>query len=166
MKKAKFVIEIEYDNAEQGMSERGIKVLNYDVQGDYKGLTLALVSGLAFTTGKKNSNFDSFKDKLRLLRATASALASCYGTVRRHGLLGDEGDAAKAETENILGAALKRMVDYISMGLANALDITPEQVKDANAEYKEIHDENLKKDNDGKGQNKQGTDRVDFDDYL
>lgn len=166
MKKAKFVIEIEYDDAvadTEDMVDRNIKVLNYKAEGDYKGLTLALTSGLAFATERKESNYETFKEKLRLLRATASALISVYGTLRRMKLLG-EGDAAKEETEHILGSAIKRVIDYISTGLATALEISPSQMEEVNEEYKDIHDKNIKDGEDK--QDPQGTDRIDFDDYL
>lgn len=164
MKKAKFVIEIEYENADEGLAERNINVLKYEAEGDYKGLTLALTAGLGFAAVKGEDDVDTFKEKLRIMRANASAITSIYGTLKHMGLL-PKGSASDDETQEILGAALKRMIDNISVGIANALNMTREQVMRANQEYKDIHNDNSEQDGkDEQGQT--GTDGVDFDNYL
>lgn len=164
-KKAKFSIEIEYENNidSNAVDPRDVTVKSFDTSGDFKGIVLAFTSALAFTATKGSSEIDIFKQKVRLLRANASALVSIYATMRRGGMIPD-GVASEQETEHILGEAVKRIVDYSCTGLANALELNPEQVKEV-TNSKEYNPDN-NEDNEQSGQGEQGDNPVDFDDYL
>lgn len=162
MKKARFVIEIEYDEDAVVSSEHAtsndVKVVEYQCEGDYTGLTLAMATGIGYAVHKEQSNFEQFKEKLRLLRATGSALASVFTTMRRASGMQSVSD----KLANALLAAIKKLVDLTSVGVAMGLDIDPDRIPETDSEYindKAKNDEQSKEDT-------RGTDGINLDDYI
>jgi hypothetical protein len=160
-KKAKFVIEIEYEAEEKGMDTSNIKIIQCDAEGDYKGLTLALTTGLAFASEKGRNPKEIFAEKLRLLRSTGSALMNMIQIVKNQGEIGEE---LEGDLEEGLAAAIKYAVNLISMGVGNILGISNEYVEELNNEYTDAVNDN-KTDKDGKDGQK-GTGQSSYEDFL
>ena len=160
-RKARFSVEIEYDADETGMNTDNIKIIECDAEGDYKGLTLALTTGLAFASVKGQDAKQIFAEKLRLLRSTGSALMNMIQVVKRQGDIEYHLDD---ELEDGLGAAIKHTVNIISMGIGNILGIDNDYVEELNKEYTDAVNDN-KTDKDGKdGQT--GTGQSSYEDFL
>jgi len=159
--KARFSVEIEYDTDDKGMDTENIKIIECDAEGDYKGLTLALTTGLAFASVKGRNPKEIFAEKLRLLRSTGSALMNMIQIVKRQGELNGELDG---DLEEGLAAAIKHTVNLISMGIGNILGVTNEYVEELNKEYTDAVNDN-KKYNDGKDGQK-GTGQSSYEDFL
>lgn len=161
-KKAKFVVEIEYDSDMEGLDSEKVKVLKCDTEGDYKGITLALVSGLAFASVKGNSSMSIFEEKLRLLRSTGSALVNMISVLKQQGVLENEVDDSDMDT---LADAIKHTINIITYGIAKILGISNEAVEEFNEEYKEaINDQNKNKD--GKSDEQKGNGQSSYEDFL
>jgi hypothetical protein len=159
--KARFSVEIEYDTDDKGMDTENIKIIECDAEGDYKGLTLALTTGLAFASVKGRNPKEIFAEKLRLLRSTGSALMNMIQIVKRQGELNGE---LEGDLEEGLAAAIKHTINLISMGIGNILGVTNEYVEELNKEYTDAVNDN-KKDNDGKDGQK-GTGQSSYEDFL
>jgi len=164
--KAKFVIEIEYDNPHGGMTPENVNIIECESEGDYMGLTLALTSGLAFAQTKGANPKKTFKQKLRLLRATGSALINALHAL--HNEKAFEGQDIDKNTIETLSAGVKHTVDLVCYGIAIVLGIDNKTVDKANDEYNEDPEENNnpKDKQDGKRDEQRGTESDDINDYL
>ena len=163
--KAKFVVEIEYHDPNGGMTPENVNIIKCESEGDYKGLTLALTSGLAFAQTKGADPKRTFKDKLRLLRATGSALINALYALDKEKAF--EEREINEEGLDTLTAGVKYTIDLICYGIAVVLGITDETVEEANnGEYIEDFDNDTKDENDGKRNEQRGTQEDDLSDYF
>lgn len=130
-KKAKFLIEVEYEtNPESGAES--IDVKQYEVEGDYKGITIALSAGLAFATSKRESAKSAFVTKVRLLRSVGSALLNILNTLKIEKYITDK-DMDK-DMFMLFEESIKAVVNTITTGISNALDIDKSEIKSINNE--------------------------------
>lgn len=158
---AKFHIEVEYVDEAGELSTEGMKILKCESEGDYKGITLAMTTGLAFATEKGSDGAETFQKKLRLLRGTVSALQNCLLILRGDGALNS--NLVPDTLIDKIGVNLKEAVDLISYGIGKILRVTNDEVNEFNQEYKE---ENLnKRNNDGESR-QQGLEQDGIEDYL
>jgi len=160
-KKAKFAVEIEYDGNFKGLDTENIRIIQCDAEGDYKGLTLALTTGLAFASTKGRNPKEIFAEKLRLLRSTGSALMNMLEIVKRQGSVED---AVDADLEEGLAAAIKHTINVITMGIGNILGIDNSYVEELNKEYTDANNDNKKDNDEQDGQN--GTEQSSEEDFL
>lgn len=167
-KKAKFVVEILYDEADKGLTTENVNIVKCESEGDFKGLVLALTAGLAFTADRGESPFEIFQSKLRLLRATGSALMNCVEILKSQNAL--QGRKTDAEMTDALGGAVKHTVDLITYGIAIVLGMTDRDVERCNDEYIDSidFDNSIKPTEDEQGQRNEqrGTEQPDSDDFL
>ena len=159
-KKAKFHIEVEYEDNAGELSTENMKIITCESEGDFKGITLAMTTGLAFGNEKGSNDVELFQKKLRLLRGTGSALQNCLLILHEDGALSNED--LDTTLMDVMGTEIKRCIDLISFGIAKVLGINNKQVDKFNEEYTE---ESLNKKDNGESK-QQGLESDDFEDFL
>tara|TARA_R110000822_G_scaffold36734_4_gene103203 strand:+ start:3137 stop:3628 length:492 start_codon:yes stop_codon:yes gene_type:complete len=160
-KTAKFHIEVEYEDDGKGdLSTDGMRIVTCESEGDFKGITLAMTTGLAFATEKGCDAKETFQQKLRLLRGTGSALQNCLLILQNDGALTDEDINTTLMDE--MGVAIKQCIDTITFGIGKILKITNKEVEEFNKEYSEENLNNIKDEKDRQS----GLESDDIEDYL
>jgi hypothetical protein len=162
-KTAKFEVEIEYEDTRGDLTTEHMKIIKCESEGDFKGLTLALTTGLAFGAEKNSDDKEIFEKKVRLLRATGSALVNCLAILKNQGELTDDDVNNTLITK--LGKVLKLSIDLITYGIAKVLKITDEDVKKLDNEYSDETKE-TKETKDGQESKQRGLESDDWENYL
>ena len=129
-KRAKFVVEVEYEGDIASLDPDNVKVVNYEQEGDYGGLTLALTAGMLFHDAEGDTPFQSFKKKLRVLRAVASTFMNGIQAFRDKGLIDDK--QMDKEQVRMVSEIYKYTTNVLSYGIAILQGLNDEQVGEAN----------------------------------
>lgn len=151
MRKAKFLVEVEYDETSKSISAKNTKVTKCEIEGDYQGLTIAMSCGLAFSELEGKGRFETFKRKMLIVRSTVSALGSIIASLRHSHYFKDKEVSMGEREEGMILKTMKSLGDLITYGLSKVFDITNEEMKEANEDY--IIDKDGKKGKQGFGGN-------------
>jgi hypothetical protein len=147
-KRAKFVVEVEYDEDDAPLLDTNkIKVLRMEQEGDYAGLTAALTAAMLFAKFKGDTPQEVFRKKLRILRAVASTLVNGLSTLRSHGAFDDKQMDVKELA--MVADLIKHTTNVITYGIAIMLGVNDKQVEECNKEFEDhaaAQDEKLKND--------------------
>lgn len=163
-KRAKFVVEIEYDEADIGeLSPESVEVITLQQEGDYKGMVLALTAGLLFSKHKDLTNLESYKIKLRMLRAFASSLVNGLEILKSHNAFGDA--QMNRKEMGMVGTVIKHITDVISYGIARMLSLSEDDIVECNEEYRDVVEHNRKTEKDEK-EGKRTSGRPSEEDFL
>lgn len=149
-RQARFEIVVEFEGKP---SASNMRIVRSRQEGSFEELTIAMTTGMFFASNKEDSSLETFKKKIRILRATASGLVSGLNILRIGKLYSEVVDE---ETIDSLGSVLKHTVDLGAYGIARLMDVSADEVSEATKEY--INP----KDNKDEGKGFEGLDGDDF----
>jgi hypothetical protein len=137
-KKAKFTIEIEYVTTDEGITPETMtksEIINLEQEGDYEGLTLAMLSGVMLAKAKGSSDSEYYSEKVLLLRSIASAYVNAVMLLRSNELIDDS--IMDDEDLEMFQGMISGITNILTNGVAIISNLSDEEVNKIDKEYYE-----------------------------